>query len=254
MESTKDKVESLKWAIEELQKQRDEFDGKLKIAHKREETGTLIEEVHAQKDALEKRISALQDGLKVSSDMVDTPVEDLEEEISQVDDKLEIAKERLQNLEQEQYLEELGRNLNRSHEETEFDESLPHPATERDFSGDPISNDPSFASGTAESDLSEETLENLPSTTTQTMSTPSNRIETEQKISSRLPEEASVKIKETSSNEKIVPIPVEGLEETAMNLGVDPEFLVEKGTQALLRMIARNGGQLRFPLEIDQID
>ena len=86
------------------------------------------------------------------------------------------------------------------------------------------------------------------------MSTPSNRIETEQKISSRLPEEGPVKVKETSSNEKIVPIPVEGLEETAMKLGVEPEFLVEKGTQALLRMIARNGGQLRFPLEIDQID
>ena len=82
----------LKWAIEELQKQRNEFDGKLKIAHKCEETGTLIEEVHAQKDALEKRISALQDGLKVSSDMVDTPVEDLEEEISQVDDKLKLRR------------------------------------------------------------------------------------------------------------------------------------------------------------------
>jgi hypothetical protein len=52
----------------------------------------------------------------------------------------------------------------------------------------------------------------------------------------------------------ISPVPVEGLEETAAKLGVEPEFLVEKGTKALLRMIARNGGKLKFPLEIDQID
>ena len=53
---------------------------------------------------------------------------------------------------------------------------------------------------------------------------------------------------------KSKPVPVKGLEATAEKLGVEPEFLVQKGTQALLRMIARNGGKLSFPLEIDQID
>ena len=108
-----EKVKSLQWAIEELSKQKEELDGKLKIARKREETGSLIEEVNAQKDALDQRISALEDGLKVSSELVDTPVHNLEEDISAVNEKLEIAQERLASLEQEQYLEELGRKLNR---------------------------------------------------------------------------------------------------------------------------------------------
>ena len=59
-----EKVKSLQWAIEELSKQKEELDGKLKIALKREETGSLIEEVNAQRDALDQRISALHDGLK----------------------------------------------------------------------------------------------------------------------------------------------------------------------------------------------
>ncbi|MGA1101304.1 MAG: hypothetical protein ACO3VB_05985, partial [Opitutales bacterium] len=43
------------------------------------------------------------------------------------------------------------------------------------------------------------------------------------------------------------------LEETALQLGIEPDFLAEKGINAILRMIARNGGKLSFPLEVDQI-
>lgn len=100
----------------------------------------------------------------------------------------------------------------------------------------------------------ESNLEENLSTTTQTMSTPSNRIETSQESTSRISETVQPEQTEALSKEQIVPLPVEGLEETATKLGVEPDFLVEKGTQALLRMIARNGGQLKFPLEIDQID
>ena len=71
--------------------------------------------------------------------------------------------------------------------------------------------------------------------------------------SSRLTEQPETEVKDSVYSESTEPVPVEGLEETAAKLGVEPEFLVEKGTKALLRMIARNGGQLRFPLEIDQI-
>ena len=239
------KVDSLHWAIEELSKQRQELDGKIKIARKREETGSLIEEVHAQKDALEKRISALEDGLKVSSELVDTPLDKLEEEISSVNDKLEIAQERLESLEQEQYLEDLGRKLNRSHDDDVS--SLDNPSS--NFT-DPASPIISLNMPSGEESNLEENL----STTTQTMSTPSNRIETSQESTSRISETVQPEQTEALSKEQIVPLPVEGLEETATKLGVEPDFLVEKGTQALLRMIARNGGQLKFPLEIDQID
>ena len=63
----KNKVSSLRWAIDELSRQKEDLATQLKVAKKREETNSLIEEVFAQKDALEKRISALQDGLKVST-------------------------------------------------------------------------------------------------------------------------------------------------------------------------------------------
>ena len=74
MESVKNKVGSLKWAIDELGKQREELESRLKIARKRDETGALIEEVLAQKDALQKRISALEDGLRVSSELVEDAI------------------------------------------------------------------------------------------------------------------------------------------------------------------------------------
>ena len=67
------KVNSLNWAIDELSKQREDFDAKLKVAKKRDETNSLIEEVMAQRKALEQRISALEDGLRVSSDLVMHP-------------------------------------------------------------------------------------------------------------------------------------------------------------------------------------
>ena len=97
-------------------------------------------------------------------------------------------------------------------------------------------------------------FEKEPATTTQTMATTRNRIETEETSSSRLPEQPETEVQESVKSETTESVPVEGLEETAAKLGVEPEFLVEKGTKAILRMIARNGGQLRFPLEIDQID
>lgn len=242
-----EKLDSLKWAINELSQQKEELRGRLKIALKREETGSLIKEVNAQKDALDQRISALEDGLKVSSELVDTPVHSLEEDISEVNEKLEIAQERLANLEQEQYLEELGRKLNRSHSE-EFmeDEEL----SSETLSKEELPNilDPLQAS-------SIETASKETSTTTQTMTTPTSRIEIEEETTaSRIPDEEANTVQQSLSKKNALPVQVEGLEETAIKLGVEPEFLVEKGTKALLRMIARNGGQLKFPLEIDQID
>lgn len=242
-----EKVKSLQWAIEELSKQKEELDGKLKIARKREETGSLIEEVNAQKDALDQRISALEDGLKVSSELVDTPVHSLEEDISAVNEKLEIAQERLASLEQEQYLEELGRKLNRSHgEELTEDEVLSSETLSKEESPDIL--DPLQASFI-------EAANKEISTTTQTMTTPTSRIEIEEETTaSRIPDEEANTVQQSLSKKNALPVQVEGLEETALKLGVEPEFLVEKGTKALLRMIARNGGQLKFPLEIDQID
>lgn len=58
-----DQTASIRWAIEELSKQKDEIESKISVARKRDDTSDLIKEVLAQKDALHKRISALEDGL-----------------------------------------------------------------------------------------------------------------------------------------------------------------------------------------------
>jgi len=246
MGTSESKAQSLKWAIDELTKQKEELDSKLIIARKREETGSLIEEVNAQKEALDKRITALQDGLDVSTELVNTPLDFLEEEYSRINDKLEIAQERLLSLEQEQYLEELGRKLNRTPEEQ---------SSENFNDDDEFSSSIPSTEQTSTSEIPETILpEQETSTTTKIMASTSNRIETEKSSTTRLPDEMPIDKDEISNSENNHSIPVEGLEETALKLGVEPDFLVEKGTKALLRMIARNGGQLKFPLEIDQID
>jgi len=246
------KTSSLKWAIGELSKQKDELEGKLKIARKRDETSALIEEVHAQKDALEKRIASLQDGLRVSSDLVNDQVEGLAETISTVDEKLEIAQERLEALEQEEYLEALGRKLNGDYsteEVTETSYEKPEVAELSEKTAPPLSALPEVSS---QSSTSVQT-----SPTPVLMKSPSNRIESEEEettSSSRItPEEGSISHSGESKLELCQDVTASSLEECAKELGMEPEYLLNKGMQAVLRMIARNGNQISFPLEVEQV-
>ncbi|MDG1139519.1 MAG: hypothetical protein P8N49_08390 [Opitutales bacterium] len=266
-----DKTSSLKWAIDELSKQRLEFENQLSIAQKRDETRELITEVHAQKEALQKRISALEDGLKVSSELVQVPVPNLESDISEINDKLEIAKERLDNLEQEEYFEELGRKLNGkqtqdssttsekvtlgTNDTNNLEKTAALPSSFSSFSEShlPITSEPDFNSP----DISDTTAST--STPTATMKPTSSRIQqtvpnTSDAESSRLPEEESDRSTEqaTITTNNLSSVPVANLEETAEKLGVEQDFLVEKSIQAVLRMVARNGGKLTFPLEVEQ--
>jgi hypothetical protein len=260
--SGKTKAGSLKWAIDELSNQREDLDAKLKIALKRDETNSLIEEVFAQKKALEQRIYALEDGLRVSSDLVDVPCLDLESEIGKIDEKLEIAQERLQAIEQEEYLEELGKKLNRSHspeaEESSNFSNLESRAQVDSFVEDlEVSNQtskPQFSPLVQKhSSLPEETSQNssIPESSTPTlMKATSNRIQATD-IDKPVQENS---VEETTKTLAMEKTSAASLEETAKILGIEPDFLVEKGLQAILRMIARKGGKLSFPLEVDQID
>ena len=113
-------------AIRKLTKQRGDMENKLKVAQK-DETNSLIEEVFAQKNALEQRISALEDGLQSTSDLVSIPCSEIEAEMLKIDEKLDIAKERLHSIEQEEYLEELGNKLNRNSNSIETDSHTDDP-------------------------------------------------------------------------------------------------------------------------------
>ncbi len=255
--SGKNKVSSLKWAIDELSKQREDLDSKLKVAQKRDETNSLIQEVFAQKKALEQRISALEDGLGVSSEMVDAPCTELESEMTKIDEKLDIAKERLQVIEQEEYLEELGKSLNRSHldssgsaEGGDFSSESTESSILEDLELSPPASSSPGQSPVASSNIqsfSSPPSQPTASTSTSVMKSTTNRIQ-EQNIEAEKSESPKPTMTATTSQTSL------SLEETAQKLGVEPEFLAEKGINAILRMIARNGGKLSFPLEVDQVD
>ena len=206
-----------------------------------------------KKDALEKRISALQDGLRVSTDLVDTSSSDLQSELEKVNDKLSIAQERLESIEQEEYLEELGKKLNRSHDSSESsrDDDAFNPRDEyNEVAAPPAVELPSFP------EVGFDSSTDAPSSTAQ--SAQPLPIMTAAKTN-RLPEiteeEKSAESSQQQHTNQLSPSssPI-SLEETAANLGIEPEFLAEKGLQAVLRMIVRNHGKLSFPLEVEQID
>ena len=222
---------------------------------KRDETNSLIEEVFAQKKALEEKNFCVRGRIKCFIATSRYALFGFGIRNVQIDEKLEIAKERLQAIEQEEYLEELGNSLNRSHlensdptgevgsssEESEIsvidDLELPSPA--------PSSMHSSISSPMAKS-LPSHLSQSTASTGTPVMKSTTNRIQ-EQNIEA----DKSESPKQTMS--AITSPTALSLDETAQKLGVEPEFLADKGINAILRMIARNGGKLSFPLEVEQI-
>jgi len=256
MRSDKKKASSLNWAIGELSKQRDDLEEKIQVARKRDETGELIQEVNAQKKALDKRISSLQDGLKASSQLIDESVFSLEEELQKVDDKIVIAKNRLNSLEQEEYLEELGRKLNGDFKEEESMHSIENEQLNESHN-DPNLASQNLTSGSSSEDivLASSSSQSLQSPTPVLMKSPTNRIENEEAVedsASRLP--SSVIVSDQSKLEQCSPVTEKSLEECANALGMEPEYLLNKGMQAMLRMISRNGNKVSFPLEVEQVD
>jgi hypothetical protein len=254
--STKSSLSSLHWAIKELSKQKNELSSKLSVAQKREDTSSLIQEVHAQKEALVTRISSLEEGYKTSFDLVDEPIVYLEEELHTINDKLEIAQDRLNTLEQEEYLEELGRKLNGDFKEGESMHSIENKKLNEN------QNDPSLASqnltsgsSSEDTELASSSLQPLQSPTPVLMKSPTNRIETEEAVedsASRVPPAAIVS--DQSKFEQCSPVTEKSLEECANALGMEPEYLLNKGMQAVLRMISRNGNKVSFPLEVEQVE
>jgi len=252
----KSKSSSLRWAIDELSKQKEELSSKLCIAQKREDTNSLIDEVNAQKEALEKRISSLNDGFKASSELVDEPLGLLEEELSKVDDKLEIAQDRLNTLEQEEYLEELGRKLN-----GDFSEDMKENDMDKNDSTENPYEDPSLIASSPQvieevQTSSAEALSTTSSVSTSPtlMKSPTNRLENTAEADIQTQVSSLKGISNDIKLEDCDPVTLQSLHQSAETLGVEPVFLLNKGMQAVLRMVARNGNKLSFPLEVQQLD
>ena len=81
-----------------------------------------------------------------------------------------------------------------------------------------------------------------------------NRIDPKSEVeSSTMRIQSNIESVEKSESKTSTTYDFKNLEECAKHLGVDQEFLLEQGMQAVLRMIA-NGNKISFPLEVDQID
>ena len=242
-----EQIRSLHWAIKELSKQKRFLDDKVSASRKREEAEGIIQEVNAQRKALDKRISALQEGLGKSHDSGTIQEANLLDEVSGVEGKLEVARERLKVLEQDKYLEELGKNLSGKNQTT--------PTT---FS----SESPNNPFKTEESRVSEPAPEQDKSNPilSDTMNEPTNRLATTDSEANI----ATVATPSTAQSPRASTSPTgnlvcsdkisQSIHEAAVALDLDAEYILEKGMQAVLRMIARNGNRMTFPLEVKHIE
>jgi len=251
-----DQIRSLQWAIGELSKQKQSLDEKVSASRKREETQEIIQEVNAQRKALDKRISALQEGLKKSSDSGTIQEPHFRDEITGVEGKLEVARERLKVLEQDKYLEELGQNLS--------GKSPTSPITMSSESNtDAGGLSPALPFESEENRVSESEPVKVKSNTilSDTMNEPTNRLaatEPEANVATSVgtttaPQKPRASISSTGSlvcSEETS----QSIHETAAALDLDAEYVLEKGIQAVLRMIARNGNRMTFPLEVKHIE
>lgn len=253
-----DQIRSLQWAIEKLDKEKDSLDDKMAAIRKREETEELIEEVAAQRKALDRRIGALREGLEnqTASEEAGGALK-IQEKVEAVHEKLEIARERLKVLEQDRYLEELGRSLSGKGEDSAEYEALSSTAPEA------LQADEPFLASSAPSENAD-----FQTTTTQpvftTMSESTNRLPSAGAESSG----AAAAIAEPAVKTASAPRPVlssggalacseatsQGIREAAAALDLDPEYVLEKGMQAVLRMIVRNGHRMTFPLDVKQVE
>ena len=250
-----DRIRSLQWAIGELSKQKQSLDEKVSASRKREETEEIIQEVNAQRKALDKRISALQEGLKKSSDSGTIQEPHLRDEITGVEGKLEVARERLKVLEQDKYLEELGQNLS--------GKSSTNPITISSESNTDVGGlSPALPFESEENRVSESEPVKVKSNTilSDTMNEPTNRLaatEPEANVATVVGTTTAQKPRASISSTGSLVCSEEtsqSIHEAAAALDLDAEYVLEKGMQAVLRMIARNGNRMTFPLEVKHIE
>ena len=242
-----DQIRSLQWAIGELSKQKQSLEEQISTSRKREETKEIIQEVNAQRKALDKRISALKEGLKKSSESGAIQEPHLRSEIAGVEDKLEVARERLKVLEQDRYLEELGQNLSGKSSSNPITTSSESSSTPIELEENRVSESKPIQvkSNTILSDNMNEPTNRLAATEAETDLATAVRTSTSPKPRKSIPSTGNLACSEETS---------QAIHEAATALDLDAEYVLEKGMQAVLRMIARNGNRMTFPLEVKHIE
>jgi hypothetical protein len=235
-ELRQEQINSLKWAVDELEKEKNTIAARsLKI---REASGlqTSLQEAISEQQSLNTRINEMEGGLReIEGDEHESlSAEELAAQQASLQERIAIASERLSVLEQERELESIALRFR----------GEPAPV-ETDIDQEPI-NRLSKELETTQNAMEETTTE--------------NRLQIIDSIDE--PENAPrARVTETkplvtvgSGSLACTEATSQGLREASADLDLDPEYLLDKSVQAVLRMFERNKNRVTFPLEVKQID
>tara|TARA_Y100000588_G_scaffold136385_2_gene150139 strand:- start:4593 stop:5330 length:738 start_codon:yes stop_codon:yes gene_type:complete len=231
-----EQINSLKWAIKELKKEKTTIANRFEKTKQAKGLKDSLSNALNEKSSLQDRIEDLQGNLRqLGEEEYNSSLEDkLENQKASLEERIAIASERLTALEQDRDLERIARRFQGS----EMDGDQPTDSS-ISLSKESITTDKSMEESTSENRLKH-----------------SSPLE-EADIDSLAPiRELKPKAKPLASSGDLACSgeTCEQLLVTSAALDLDPEYLLNKSLQAVLRMIERNKNRVTFPLEVKQVD
>ncbi len=231
-ELREEQIHSLKWAIDELKKEKEAITFRLEESRQASELKSNLNDALSEQETLNSRIADLQGNLQeIKGEEKESPeAEDLDGEESSLEERILIASERLSALEQDRDLEHIAQRFKGEEGDSE-------PAAFDRLAINPPTNEQSMEEATRENRIKQsDPIEDSPSQPLPQL----GKVDSDVKIGS-----GSLICRESTS---------ESLREAAAALDLDPEYLLDKSVQAVLRMIQRNKSRVTFPLEVKQVD
>ena len=235
-ELREEQIHSLKWAIEELEKEKETIGQRLEKTRQENGLRTSLDDALSEQELINDRVSTLEDTLKDFDDTgKETPASDnLKSQKDSLDERIVIASERLAVMEQDRELEHIALRFK--------GEQLASDTEIKSASTDSLSQNSQSTEQSMEEATTDNRLQNMGSSK-------EPNIESVAQLS-----EVEAKPKVTSGSLVCQEATNETLRDAATALDLDPEYLLDKSVQAVLRMIQRNKNRVTFPLEVKQID
>ena len=230
-------INSLKWAIDELEKEKIAITSRWQKSNEAKDLKASLGDALSEKQALDGHIESLEDNLLELEDGEESPaIEDLESQKSSLEERIVIASERDAAFEQDRELERIAVRFRGDQFTGENEVHL--------TSTIPLFKDTENTEHSMEESTTDNRLQNIgPLKEPETESaTRPHAVEAKQLVSMG---SGSIVCSEATSD---------SLREAAATLDLEPEYLLDKSVQAVLRMIERNKNRVTFPLEVKQVD
>lgn len=236
MDLRQEQINSLKWAVDELEKEKTTIAARWEKSQEASGLQTSLEEALSEQQSLSSTINDMEGSLRDigEGEAESLSTDELESQKASLQERIIIASERLEVLEQERELERIA---------LRFRGVQPSSETEIDLeSSIPLSKDLETTEKSMEETSTENRLQDIDSLKEPETIVRSHAIDAKPLVTAGT---GSVACSETTSD---------GLREVAIALDLDPEYLLDKSVQAILRMIERNKNRVTFPLEVKQVD